>query len=131
MESAMSTQQVAAALAAHPDIKLVFVHGSVARGQARSDSGVDVAIQASAPLDAGEKIRLIEDIAAATGRAVALVDLRVVGEPLLGQILKHGLQIRGKPAGRALRTQRHVYAMGDFMPYVECTLAERRKAWIG
>jgi len=70
MESAMSTQQVAAALAAHPDIKLVFVHGSVARGQARRDSDVDVAIQASAPLDAGEKIRLIEDIAAATGRPV-------------------------------------------------------------
>jgi hypothetical protein len=90
-----------------------------------------VAVQASALLDADEKMRLIEDIAAATGRAVDLVDLRVVGEPLLGQILKHGVQIRGKPADRALLMQRHVYAMEDFMPYVERTLAERRKAWIG
>jgi predicted nucleotidyltransferase len=127
----MSTQQVTTALAAHPDIELAFVYGSVARGQARRDSDVDVAVQASALLDAGEKMRLIEDIAAATGRAVDLVDLRVVGEPLLGQILKHGLQIRGKPTDRALLMQRHVYAMEDFMPYVERTLAERRKAWIG
>jgi hypothetical protein len=62
---------------------------------------------------------------------VDLVDLRIVGEPLLGQILKHGLQIRGEPADRALLMQRHVYAMEDFMPYVERTLAERRKAGIG
>ncbi|WP_343883289.1 type VII toxin-antitoxin system MntA family adenylyltransferase antitoxin [Rhodanobacter caeni] len=131
MESTMSTEQVITALAAHPDIELAFVYGSVARGQARRDSDVDVAVQAPAPLGADEKMRLIEDIAAATGRAVDLVDLRMVGEPLLGQILKHGLQIRGKPADRALLMQRHVYAMEDFMPYVERTLAERRKAWIG
>ncbi|KQY00594.1 DNA polymerase III subunit beta [Rhodanobacter sp. Root480] len=124
----MSIEKVTAALAAHPDIELAFVYGSVARDQARRDSDVDVAVQASAPLDADEKMRLIEDIAAATGRAVDLVDLRVVGEPLLGQILKHGLQIRGEPADRALLMQRHVYAMEDFMPYVERTLAERRKA---
>lgn len=124
----MSIEQVTAALAAHPDIELAFVYGSVARDQARRDSDVDVAVQASAPLDADEKMRLIEDIAAATGRAVDLVDLRVVGEPLLGQILKHGRQIRGEPADRALLMQRHVYAMEDFMPYVERTLAERRKA---
>jgi predicted nucleotidyltransferase len=69
-ESTMSTQQVITALEAHPDIELAFVYGSVARGQARSDSDVDVAVQAPAPLDANEKMRLIEDIAAATGRAV-------------------------------------------------------------
>jgi predicted nucleotidyltransferase len=131
MEATMPVEQVNTALAAHPDIELAFIYGSVARDQARRDSDVDVAIQASTPLNAEEKMRLIEDIATATGRAVDLVDLRVVGEPLLGQILKHGLQIRGKPTDRALLMQRHVYAMEDFMPYVERTLAERRKAWIG
>jgi hypothetical protein len=77
-------------------------------------------VQASAPLYTDEKMRLIEDIATATGRAVDLIDLRMVGEPLL----KHGLQIRGEPADRALLMQRHVYAREDFMPYVERTLAE-------
>jgi len=127
----MSIEQVTAALAAHPDIELAFLYGSVARGEARRDSDIDVAVQAPKALDAGEKMRLIEDLAVATGRAVDLVDLRTVGEPLLGQILKHGIQVRGNPADRALLMQRHVYAMEDFMPYVERMLAERRKAWIG
>lgn len=127
----MSIEQVTAVLSSHPDIELAFVFGSVASGEARRDSDIDVAVQKSAALSAAEKAQLIGDLALATGRAVDLVDLHDVGEPLLGQILKHGRQIRGEPADRALLMQRHVYAMEDFMPYVERMLEERRRAWIG
>ena len=76
-------------------------------------------------------MRLIADIAATTGRAVDLIDLRTAGEPLLGQILKHGQRIRGETTELVPLMQRHVYAMEDFMPYVERMLEERKQAWIG
>lgn len=127
----MSIQQIRSALAEHPEIELAIVFGSVARGDARGDSDVDVAVQLPTPLGADQKMQLIADIAASTGRPVDLIDLRVVGEPLLGQILRHGQQIRGEPVDLAPLMQRHVYAMEDFVPYVERMLEERRKAWIG
>ena len=127
----MSIKQLTAALAHHPDIELAIVFGSVARGEARHDSDVDVAVRKAAPLDVDEKIQLIAELATATGRPVDLIDLRTVGEPLLGQILKHGRMIRGEATDRAALMQQHVYAMEDFMPYVDRTLEERRRAWIG
>lgn len=127
----MSIQQAQLALAKHPEIELVIVFGSVARGEAHGESDVDVAVQLPIPLGVDEKMQLIADIAATTGRPVDLIDLRTVGEPLLGEILKHGQQIRGEAVDRAALMQRHVYAMEDFMPYVQRTLAERKRAWIG
>ena len=127
----VSIPQVQAALAKHPEIDLAIVFGSLARGEARRDSDIDVAVQLPTPLDADQKMQLIADIAAMTGRPVDLIDLRTVGEPLLGQILKHGHRIRGDAIDMALLMQRHVYAMEDFMPYVERTLEERKRAWIG
>jgi len=127
----VSIQQLQAALAKYPQIKLAIVFGSIARGEARRDSDIDLAVQLPTPLDVEQKMQLIADIAAMTGRPVDLVDLRTVGEPLLGQILKHGQRIRGEAADLAPLMQRHVYAMEDFMPYVERTLEERKRAWIG
>jgi predicted nucleotidyltransferase len=119
------------ALATHPEIDLAIVFGSVARGDARPDSDLDIAVQTREPLDATAKMRLIEDLACATGRAIDLIDLRTVGEPLLGQILKHGRRIRGDSADMVDLMRRHVFDTEDFLPYVERMLEERRKAWIG
>ncbi len=127
----VSIPQVQAALAKHPEIDLAIVFGSVARGEARRDSDIDVAVHLPTPLDANQKMQLIADITAVTGRPVDLIDLRTIGEPLLGQILKHGRQIRGEAVDLTPLIQRHVYAMEDFMPYVERTLEERKRAWIG
>lgn len=124
----MSIEQVITTLAQHTDIELAIVFGSVARGEARRDSDIDIAIRKAMPLSTDEKMQLIAELAAATGRPVDLIDLRAVGEPLLGQILKHGQMIRGNAADRADLMQRHVYAMEDFMPYIERTLEERRHA---
>lgn len=127
----MSIEQVITALASHPNIELAIVFGSVASGKARPNSDIDVAVQQATPLTVNDKMRLIADIAANTGRAVDLIDLRTVGEPLLGQILRHGQLVRGAASDLTILMQRHVYAMEDFMPYVERTLKERRQAWIG
>ncbi|MNF79008.1 Nucleotidyltransferase domain protein [compost metagenome] len=127
----MTIEAVEAALAQHPDVRLAYVFGSVASGRARPDSDVDVAVLMAAPLNAQSKIRLISDIASSTGRPVDLIDLVGVGEPLLGQILRHGVRIRGDAALHAQWVTRHIFNNEDFMPYVERMLAERRQAWIG
>jgi len=118
-------------LSRHPDVGLAIVFGSAASAPLRPDSDVDVAIQARAPLDSAEKMRLIAELAQATGRAVDLVDLRVAGEPLLGQVLRHGRRVAGDDATYAELARRHLIDAADFMPYVERILRERRQAWIG
>lgn len=126
----MSTLQVQCVLATHPEIELAYVFGSVAQGRARMESDVDVAVQAAKPLDAALRMQLIEELALATGRPVDLIDLHTVGEPLLGQILKHGKRVIGTPTAHANLMSRHVYAMEDFVPYVTRMLEERRRAWM-
>ncbi|MGH8629613.1 MAG: type VII toxin-antitoxin system MntA family adenylyltransferase antitoxin [Burkholderiales bacterium] len=118
-------------LSRHPQIRLAIVFGSIARGSARRDSDLDLAVLASHPLSAEEKIQLIADLAAHTGRPVDLVDLRTVGEPLLGEILKQGQRLIGSDADYAELLRRHIFDSEDFMPYVRRILAERRRAWIG
>jgi predicted nucleotidyltransferase len=114
-----------------PEVRQVVVFGSVAAGNARADSDLDVAVDIGRPLDASAKARLVEALAAATGRAVDLVDLRAVGEPLLGQILRYGRRVLGGDADRAELIRRHVFDVEDFQPYVDRLLRERRQAWIG
>ena len=106
--------------------------GSVARGQARRDSDIDIgtAVQADHRLSADEKIRLIEDIALATGHPVDLVDLSTVGVPLLGEIIRHGQRILGNADDYAGLALRNIYLNEDFMPYVRRTLEERNRQWL-
>jgi len=115
----------------HPDIRQALVFGSVATGSARQDSDLDIAVEASRPLDAEDKLRLIEALAAAAGRPVDLIDLKTIGGPLLGQILKHGQRILGSHSDHAELLRRHMFDTEDFQPYVERMLRERRQAWIG
>lgn len=82
-------------------------------------------------LTAQEKIALIGELAERIGRPVDLVDLRAAGEPLLGQILRHGKRILGSDACYADLIRRHVFDKSDFMPYRDRILAERRRAWTG
>lgn len=127
----MDAKPLLSVLRRHPGVHLAVIFGSVAKGSARKESDLDIAVMADRPLSASAKAALIDDLAVATGRPVDLVDLRTAGEPLLGQILKNGQRILGSNGDYAELVRRHVYAVEDFMPYVERMLAERRRAWIG
>jgi predicted nucleotidyltransferase len=113
------------------DIRLAILFGSLAGGSATPDSDLDLAILMDGPLSAETKMELIGDLSQATGRPVDLIDLRVVGEPLLGQILKHGIRLLGLDGVYAHFLRRHLFEEADFMPYRRRILAERRQAWIG
>lgn len=122
---------IATVLDRHPEIDVAIAFGSLASGRHRPDSDLDLAVRAPAVLGAAAKLALIAELAEATGRAVDLVDLRQVGEPLLGQVLQHGRRLRGSDEAFAELLHRHLLDAADFMPYVHRMLAERRARWIG
>jgi uncharacterized protein len=123
--------QLASLFAQQSHIQLALVFGSAARGTLMPDSDLDIAVLANHPLSHAEKRALIEQVAVLTGRAVDLVDLATVGQPLLGQIVKDAKRIKGTDSQFATLMTRNVLDQADFMPYVTRLLQTRRAAWIG
>jgi len=136
MEAAPQSEQAIDAqlkevLAHFPKITFAMLFGSVALGRQRADSDLDIAVAAYQALTAHEKIALVSALADCTGRPIDLIDLKVVSEPLLGQILRHGRRILGSDTLYGDLISRHLFEQADFMPYRARLLAERRMAWIG
>ena len=121
---------IQATLAPHPEVRLAILFGSLATGHEHHDSDVDLAIDAGQPLEIKAKMSLMAQLAECTGRPVDLIDLQTVGEPLLGQILKHGKRLLGEDGLYAELIKRHVFDEADFMPYYRRILKERRNTWI-
>ncbi|TCV84252.1 type VII toxin-antitoxin system MntA family adenylyltransferase antitoxin [Sulfurirhabdus autotrophica] len=124
-------QTILDAISKHPDIRLAILFGSLASGKERKESDLDLAIDVGHTISASEKIALINELALAIARPIDLVDLMAVGEPLLGQILRHGRKILGEDRQYAELISRHLFDQSDFLPYRNRILAERRMAWIG
>lgn len=124
----MEYQNILAALEKHPEISLAYVFGSIAKGKAKPDSDLDIAVQSDKALTTEQHISLIEDLALATGRPIDLIDLKTAGEPLLGEILQ-GIRLIGSDANHAELIKRHLFDSADFLPYVERMLTERRAQW--
>lgn len=120
-------------LSTHPRIKLTqaILFGSVAKGTAGHDSDLDLAIDIGTVLSMEDKIELIDNLAETFGRPVDLIDLRTVGEPLLGQILRTGKRLLGTNTDFGALVYRHVIDQADFVPYIDRILKERREAWLG
>jgi predicted nucleotidyltransferase len=118
-------------LTLHGGIRLAILFGSLAKGRATPESDLDLAVLMDAPLSAEVKMALIGDLSQAIGRPVDLIDLRVTGESILGQVLKHGVRLLGSDTDYAELLKRHLFDEADFMPYRRRILAERRRAWIG
>jgi uncharacterized protein len=113
----------------HPTISVALLFGSCATGTQTFDSDIDVAMLEENPISSDYKIKLVEELALATGRAIDLIDLRTAGQPLLGQILKNAIRLKGSDSDMASLYIRNVIEVADFMPYVTRTLKERQQAW--
>ena len=122
---------IATLFARETEIRLALIFGSLAKGRARSNSDVDVAVAADRPLDIGTKMRLIEQLAVLTGRPIDLVDLQVADGLILNQVLVQGrLLFCRDHALYARLMQRMIFDQEDAMRYHRRILAVRRNAWI-
>ena len=119
------------ALENFPGLHTVILFGSIASGKANMDSDLDLAVDFGKTMSAQQKIKLISNLAEATGRPIDLIDLASVGEPLLGQILQGGKRLIGSNRDFAVLLSKHLGNEADFMPYYRRLLKQRRKAWIG
>jgi len=123
-------QKLKTELEKDPEIELAILFGSCAKGNANFNSDIDIGIKLNKPLLENKKTSLIQLIAVTTGRAVDLVDLRKVGEPLLSQIIKYGMVIKGQEEMFTELAIRNIYANEDFLPYIKRSLQTRREKWI-
>jgi predicted nucleotidyltransferase len=118
-------------LSALPGLQLALLFGSLAKGQARVDSDVDLAVQADHPLTAEERLSLMDAVAHAVQRPVDLIDLRTAGEPTRGQVVRHGRRVWGSAKAHGDLIYRQLVDQEDFLPLQRRILEERRRAWIG
>jgi len=131
MISISELEKLQSCLQQHDVLQQAIVFGSLAKACERFDSDVDVAVQLDHAMDAQEKMLWIRRIAACLGRSVDLIDLNVVGQPLLGQIIKYGKRLVGDDAAYAALLSKNAVEQVDFLPYRQRILDERRSAWIG
>jgi len=118
-------------LSRHPEIETPILFGSLSKGEGGFASDLDLAVETSEVLTAEKKMLLIEELAQLTGRPVDLIDLRTVGEPLLGEILQKGKRLKGSNQAFAELVKRHLFAVADFVPYQRRILSVQRRAWLG
>ncbi len=110
--------------------RLVLLFGSVARGEQRPDSDIDLAIDLGRALTVDDKLALIDALGAAAGRPVDRVDLRTAGVPLTASILRDGTRLIGDSAAHGALMARHVTDVADFMPAYNRLMAQRLGTWV-
>ncbi|QOC22406.1 nucleotidyltransferase domain-containing protein [Wenzhouxiangella sp. AB-CW3] len=130
MNASSDIDKIRDCLAGKPGLRLAIVFGSLATGQPRFDSDLDIAVAGDSVMTGEQKMALIRELADQTGRSVDLVDINAIGEPMLGQILASGKRVLGSDQVHAELLSRHLFDQADFMPYRDRLLAERRKAWL-
>ena len=115
-------------LSRRPSIRLAILFGSHAGGDARSDSDIDLALLADAPLSGAVILELVEAIGSEFGCPVDVVDLYHAPQPVLGQVFK-GRKLLGDNRTYAELLTRHLIDSADFLPLRQRILAERQAEW--
>jgi uncharacterized protein len=113
----------------YPDVRLVYLFGSLATNEAVPDSDADIAATIS-HLDIERRLQLLGELAQALARPVDLVDLDRVGAPLLGEILASHTRVLGSNSAHAEMILRHLYLEADFVPLRNRILDTRRRTWL-
>jgi len=122
---------IVSVLQRHPSVTMAILFGSLAAGRGRLDSDLDLAVSTTAPLTVVARVELIDELAAAVGRPIDLIDLTQAHGPLLQQVLTTGrLMLCRNRTEYAELMRRQAYEEADLMPYYRRILATRRQAWI-
>lgn len=126
----MTPHTLSGLLAGTPAVGLAFLYGSLARGAARPDSDLDLAVMGAAPLSAGDLLHLAETLGQASGRPADVLDLRTAHGTILHEILRTGVRVfESDPALYPALLTRHLSEEADFRPLRDRILAQRRLEW--
>ena len=93
METTDTIRQIAAPILKKAGIRKAGVFGSVARGDARVDSDVDILIEHSVPYGLFELVRIKRELEAALRRKVDVIDYRAIKPRMRASILKDEVSI--------------------------------------
>jgi predicted nucleotidyltransferase len=116
-------QRIREVLRSRPEVRLAVLFGSRARGQAASDSDVDLAVQG----EGLEPIHLAAELGEALGVEVDVVEVDDVGYPLLKSIVRDGRVIyEASPGAEARWRARAIARLETDRPWFE----RMRRAWL-
>ena len=125
------SQRLLGALSAWPELELVMLYGSIAKGSARQDSDIDVAVLAPSPLSPDARLAMAAALTRAVGRPAEVLDLSTAHGTILAEVLTDGLRLHmtSQAAYEGL-LRRLVYEEADFMPLYRRLLRERRESFL-
>lgn len=116
-------QALAEVLASFPELRLAVLFGSEARGTARRDSDVDVAVQAP-PASLG---KIAAALSSRLGTEVDVVRLETASIPLLEALISDGIVVHeAEPGAGALWRSRVLAQLETDRPWYR----RQRDAWI-
>ncbi|MBM4253752.1 MAG: nucleotidyltransferase domain-containing protein [Deltaproteobacteria bacterium] len=78
------------------DVEAIYLYGSMARGEGRDDSDIDIAIMRLAPIDASLALELRTELGAALSRDIDLLDLRRTPTEMAFQAVTDGILLHGE-----------------------------------
>lgn len=119
-------------LAEQTEIELAILFGSYAKGVETQRSDIDFAISLmnKKELSAQLKLEYVVQLAALLKTDIDLIDLKKVGQPLLSQIMKYGLCLKGSHTQYAELAIKNINTTEDFIPYIDRMMLERRERWL-
>jgi predicted nucleotidyltransferase len=130
MNKAVLTGQIVELLSVYPEVRIAILFGSMASATNTPESDLDLALYGERRLSSELTMNLIQQLASIAKCPIDLIDMRVVGEPILGDILTKGERILGSDTDFALLLSRYLIDKADFYPYRERLLQERQERWI-
>jgi len=108
-----------------------FLFGSVANGNARTDSDIDIAVIPTIPLTADSKMALISDLAQLAQRPVDIIDLSTANGPILKQALTTGVRLIDNDAAATAQVMGRMLAYEtDMAPLVKAAEQRQIRVWI-
>lgn len=112
-----------AVLHALPDAETIYLFGSHARGDARADSDLDLAVLGALPLDPIRRFEAQRDLSALLDCDIDLVDLRNASSVLRSEVVHGGKLLFQRNAAATLDFEARV--LGEYAELLEATRALR------
>ena len=130
MNKVVLTHQIVKLLSSYPEVRMAILFGSIVSGTHTPESDLDLALYGERRLSSELTMDLMQQLAVIAKCPIDLIDMRIIGEPLLGEILTKGERILGSDDEFASLLSRYLIDKADFYPYRERLLKERRERWI-